>query len=176
MSPRLRLATNGLPRFAPFESSGAGESQSFQGSAFQGGILATRGTRDSQDINEREIDEFWNQLDGDSDVFANDLFAHPAHVGEVAGNVILEAAISGLPVLVTESCGYAHHIERADAGRLVRLPYQQSTFNQMLAEMLTSPQCAQWSRNGIAYGRTEDLYGLAEVAADLIEQTARNTG
>ena len=102
-----------------------------------------------------------------------DLFVHPAFVGEVAGNVILEAAIAGLPVLVTESCGYAHHIARAQAGLLISLPYRQTDFNEKLALMLTSPQREAWSRNGIAYGRSEDLYGLADVAADLIERTAR---
>lgn len=101
-----------------------------------------------------------------------DLFVHPAFQGEVAGNVILEAAIVGLPVLVTESCGYAHHIARAQAGLLIPLPYRQADFNDKLALMLTSPQRESWSRNGIAYGRGEDLYGLADVAADLIERTA----
>ena len=104
-----------------------------------------------------------------------DLFVHPAHIGEVAGNVILEAAIAGLPVLVTESCGYAHHIARADAGQLVPLPFQQSAFNQQLAGMLNSPKLAEWSRNGIHYGQTEDLYRLAEVAVELIEQRAAKT-
>ena len=102
-----------------------------------------------------------------------DLFVHPAFQGEVAGNVILEAAIAGLPVLVTESCGYARHIERANAGLLIRLPYRQADFDEKLALMLTSPQREAWSQNGIAYGRNEDLYGLADVAADLIERTAR---
>ncbi len=102
-----------------------------------------------------------------------DLFVHPAFQGEVAGNVILEAAIAGLPVLVTESCGYAHHIARAGAGLLIPLPYRQTDFDKKLALMLTSPQREAWSRNGIAYGRDKDLYGLADVAANLIERNAR---
>ena len=102
-----------------------------------------------------------------------DLFVHPAHVGETAGNVILEAVISGLPVLVTESCGYAFHVEKANAGLLVPLPFQQIDFNEKLRIMLLSGRHRDWSRNGIEYGRAEDLYSLPEVAADLIEATAQ---
>ena len=57
---------------------------------------------------------------------------HPAYIAEIAGNVILEAVISGLPVLVTESCGYAFHVEKAIAGLLVRLPFRQDDFNEKL--------------------------------------------
>lgn len=102
-----------------------------------------------------------------------DLFVHPAYEGETAGNVIVEAMISGLPVLVTESCGYAFHVEKADAGILVRLPFRQVDFNEKLQHMLQSDRRESWSRNGIEYGRREDLYSLPEVAADLIVATAR---
>ncbi|NWE54596.1 glycosyltransferase, partial [Brevundimonas sp. P7753] len=40
---------------------------------------------------------------------AADILIHPA-VQEAAGIVLLEAIVSGLPVLVTEVCGYAHYI------------------------------------------------------------------
>ncbi|MEO8498945.1 MAG: hypothetical protein ABI614_28105, partial [Planctomycetota bacterium] len=73
MSPRLRLATNELPqvaRVAPLESRMTGERQSLQRSAFPGG---SRGTRDRQDISERDIDEFWDQFDGDASDLVTDL-------------------------------------------------------------------------------------------------------
>ena len=103
-----------------------------------------------------------------------DLFVHPAYEGETAGNVIVEAMISGLPVLVTESCGYAYHVEKANAGILVRLPFRQADFNEKLQSMLVSDYRETWSQNGIEYGLREDLYSLPEVAADLITATARD--
>lgn len=103
-----------------------------------------------------------------------DLFVHPALIGETAGNVILEAIISGLPALVTESCGYAFHVEKANAGLLVRLPFRQDDFNEKLNYMLVSECHEEWANNGIQYGRCEDLYSLPEVAADLIEAAAQN--
>ncbi len=102
-----------------------------------------------------------------------DLFVHPAFIGETAGNVILEAVISGLPVLVTESCGYAFHVQKANAGLLIRLPFQQSDFNEKLKTMLVSESRGEWAKNGIQYGKNEDLYSLPVVAADIIEATAQ---
>jgi hypothetical protein len=39
--------------------------------------------------------------------------------------------------------------------------------------MLTSSQRPQWQNNGVEYGKTEDLYNLNEVAADIIERKAQ---
>ena len=96
-----------------------------------------------------------------------DLLLHPAY-HENSGMVILEGVIAGLPVLVTDVCGYAYHVEQADAGRVVPSPFDQQQLNRMLAEMLVSASHEQWSKNGIAYGKENDLYSMAEVASDLI--------
>lgn len=96
-----------------------------------------------------------------------DLLIHPAYT-ESAGSVLLEALVSGLPVLATANCGYAGHVERAGAGVVVPVPFRQERLNAALAQMLTSPERKAWSRNGIAYGRTQDLYSKAETAARLI--------
>lgn len=96
-----------------------------------------------------------------------DLLLHPAY-HENSGMVILEGIIAGLPVLVTDVCGYAYHVEEADAGRVVSSPFEQKRLNSMLAEMLVSPRCGEWSQNGIEYGKKNDLYSMAKVASDLI--------
>jgi UDP-glucose:(heptosyl)LPS alpha-1,3-glucosyltransferase len=96
-----------------------------------------------------------------------DLLLHPAYT-EMAGNVLLEAIIAGLPVLTTANCGYAFHVERAKAGRVVPVPFVQERFNASLLEMLESPDWAAWSQNGITYGRTEDLYSRPEAMLELI--------
>ncbi len=88
---------------------------------------------------------------------------------ENTGTVILEAIIAGLPVLVTENCGYAHYVGQANAGVVVPVPYAQHAFNEGLAEILTSPERDRWRRNGRAFGDREEIYQLVETAVDYLE-------
>ena len=96
-----------------------------------------------------------------------DLLLHPAYY-ENSGMVILEAIVAGLPVLVTDNCGYAFYVEEAVTGRVVASPFSQEDLNQLLEQMLTSSERQKWSINGIAYGQSHDLYSMAESAAKLI--------
>lgn len=81
---------------------------------------------------------------------AADLLVHPAR-SELAGHVLIEAMAAGLPVLVSDVCGYAFHIAQADAGELVPSPFEQKLFNQQLKHMLTSPEPNGWQVNGKNY-------------------------
>lgn len=113
-------------------------------------------------------------LKGRSDIprflLGADLLIHPAY-NENTGTVLLEALVAGLPVLVTDVCGYAHYIDEADAGRVVPSPFEQDTLNRMLAEMLTDDAARQrWSANGLAFADHADLYSMPQRAADLILQ------
>jgi UDP-glucose:(heptosyl)LPS alpha-1,3-glucosyltransferase len=105
-------------------------------------------------------------------LFGADVLAHPAHI-ENTGNIILEAIIAGLPAIATEVCGYALHIQRAEAGLIITHPFNQHNYNTQLLEMLTSPQRQHWQNSGIKYGNSEDLYHRAHIAADIIESIAR---
>lgn len=96
-----------------------------------------------------------------------DLLLHPAYY-ENSGMVILEAVVAGLPVLVTENCGYAFYVAEAGAGEVVSLPFSQENLNQLLVDMLTSPEREKWSRNGVVFGQEHDLYSMPEAAARLI--------
>ncbi len=98
-----------------------------------------------------------------------DLLLHPAYY-ENTGTVLLEAVVAGLPVLTTAACGYAAHVEAADAGQVLDEPFEQAALNAALATMLTSARRAQWRDNGIAYGRSQDLYRMPELAAAAIER------
>jgi len=111
-------------------------------------------------------------LGGRTDVpelmLAGDLLIHPAY-SENTGTVILEAIISGLPVIATDVCGYAPHIDIADAGQVLRSPFSQAKLNQLLPDMLVSPHRKQWRANGRAYGVDPSLYQMPETAVDTIE-------
>ncbi len=106
---------------------------------------------------------------------AADLLLHPAY-SESAGYVLLEATIAGLPVLTTESCGYAFHIHRAGSGEVCSLPFNQEELNTRLTSMIENLHNSPWSVNGLHYGQTEDLYSMANFAADKIEQIANAIG
>jgi len=100
----------------------------------------------------------------------SDLLVHPAYA-ENTGTVLLEAIVAGLPVLATDICGYAHYIEEAKAGRLVKSPYQQSNFDTLLKEMLLSEDASMWKQNGIKFGRFADIYSMPDRAVDVIAAT-----
>ena len=108
------------------------------------------------------------RLDVPDWLLAADLCFHPAY-SESAGMILLEAMTAGLPVLTTDTCGYAFHVANAGAGIVLPSPFNQEACNRALAEMLTSNQRAQWRANGLAYAAREDLYSCHERAADIIE-------
>ncbi|MDT8429309.1 MAG: glycosyltransferase family 4 protein [Pseudomonadales bacterium] len=101
-------------------------------------------------------------------LLAADLLLHPAY-SESAGYVLLEAIIAGLPVLTTDTCGYAFHVLQADAGQVCVSPFKQQDLNERLAQMLLSEQRSQWSHNGLRYGEQKDLYAMQEHALNEIE-------
>lgn len=104
-----------------------------------------------------------------------DLLLHPAYE-ESAGYTLLEAAIAGLPVLTTATCGYADYIIDADAGKVCSEPFSQQELNRTLQTMLTSLADAPWSGNGLRYGQRPDLYTMPERVVDLIEQYVHASG
>jgi UDP-glucose:(heptosyl)LPS alpha-1,3-glucosyltransferase len=82
-----------------------------------------------------------------------DVCVHPAY-RENTGLVILEAMACGTPILVTESCGYARHVEEANAGLVSALPFNQDDFNTQWLEMRQSKQKEKWAKNGLSYVET----------------------
>ncbi|MTB47062.1 glycosyltransferase family 4 protein [Providencia sp. PROV188] len=99
---------------------------------------------------------------------AADILMHPAYQ-EAAGIVLLEAIVAGLPIIVTEVCGYASFIDKAQCGVVVNEPFEQTVLNQALCDSLQDTQKrTQWVNNAKYYADTEDLYSLPEKAADII--------
>lgn len=116
-------------------------------------------------------------LSGRDDVprflFAADLLILPA-LDEAAGIVLLEAVVAGLPVLVTENCGYAHYVEKAGMGRLVRMPFRQADLNTSLGEMLEEKDREHWFEIGRKFAEQADIYSLHLHAAEKIQRVALN--
>jgi UDP-glucose:(heptosyl)LPS alpha-1,3-glucosyltransferase len=115
-------------------------------------------------------------LGGRNDVadllLAADVLVHPAY-NENTGTVLLEALASGLPVLTTDICGYAHFIKDAEAGIVLSSPFQQREFNQSLVEMLSHQKRIDWQEKALAFSRQADIYSLPERAVDMIENSQR---
>jgi UDP-glucose:(heptosyl)LPS alpha-1,3-glucosyltransferase len=101
---------------------------------------------------------------------AGDMLLHPAYA-ETTGGVLLEAIVSGLPVLATPVCGYAPHIKLAEAGYVLRKRFTQDELNSKLHEMLLSEEKQLWRENGLKYGQNPSLYVMPQRAVDFIEQT-----
>lgn len=84
-----------------------------------------------------------------------DVCVHPAY-RENTGLVILEGMVSGAPMLVTESCGYASHVKEAGAGLVSGMPFEQAAFNAQWLAMrealgVGSSIAPDWAKNGLAY-------------------------
>jgi UDP-glucose:(heptosyl)LPS alpha-1,3-glucosyltransferase len=101
-------------------------------------------------------------------LLAADLLIHPAYY-ENAGMVLLEAMVSGLPVLTVDVCGYAHYVKDFNAGMVLSSPFQQLELNMSLQKMLSSALYPSWQENGLAFAKNEEIYSLPKKTADLIE-------
>jgi UDP-glucose:(heptosyl)LPS alpha-1,3-glucosyltransferase len=101
-------------------------------------------------------------------LLAADLLIHPAY-NENTGTVLLEALVSGLPVLTTDVCGYAAYVQDADAGVVIKTPFQQSALNDALVSMLSSRERMMWHVNALKFAKTADIYSMPERAASIIE-------
>lgn len=102
---------------------------------------------------------------------AGDFLIHPARA-ELAGGVIVEAIVSGLSVIVTSVCGYAWHVNEADAGVVLDGKFEQKKLNQCFAQVLVSDEKNKWRKNGINYSTDNNLYAMAKVAVDEFEANA----
>ncbi len=98
-----------------------------------------------------------------------DVMLHPAYM-ESGGIVLIEALVAGLPVIATDVCGFGHYVEDSGGGVLIESPFSQDRLNEVLERMLSDAGFRKrCSENGVAFGRSADVYHMAERAADLIE-------
>ncbi|MGL5954551.1 MAG: glycosyltransferase family 4 protein [Providencia rustigianii] len=117
---------------------------------------------------EQQVSFFSGRNDVAELMAAADILMHPAYQ-EAAGIVLLEAIVAGLPIIVTEVCGYAPFINQAQCGMVIQEPFDQEILNNVLSESLqNTQQREQWANNAKYFADTEDLYSLPEKAADII--------
>lgn len=101
---------------------------------------------------------------------AADYLIHPA-INETAGNAIIEALVAGLPVLVTKSCGFSHHVSDADAGMVFDdETFEQNSFNAALSKLIGSSKYKKWHVNALAYAEKTDLYSRPGAAVNIIKE------
>jgi UDP-glucose:(heptosyl)LPS alpha-1,3-glucosyltransferase len=109
-------------------------------------------------------------------LLAADLLLHPAY-SESAGMILLEALVAGLPVLVTDVCGYAHYISEAQAGDIAVSPFDQIQFTKQLQLAIENKtQRQQWQYNALTFSKTADIFSMPEKAADVIEEVVAHRG
>jgi UDP-glucose:(heptosyl)LPS alpha-1,3-glucosyltransferase len=104
-------------------------------------------------------------------LLAADLLLHPAY-HENTGTVLLEALAAGLPVVASSICGYAHYVEEAHAGWVIPEPFDQGLFERTVRAALERTDLAEVGQHGADFAREEDLYGMVQAAADVIEEVA----
>lgn len=105
-----------------------------------------------------------------------DVLLHPAY-SENTGTVLLEALVAGLPVLVTDVCGYAHYVHEAGAGDIITSPFNQTRFTEQLQHAIENKAMReQWQHNALAFAKTEDIFNMPEKAADIIEEVIAHRG
>lgn len=100
---------------------------------------------------------------------AADLLLHPAY-RESAGMVLLEATVAGLPVLTTDTCGYARHVKEAGSGEVIASPFCQKSLDAVLADMLRRLP-GRWSEAGLAYAEQGSLYQLPATVLNCLESS-----
>ena len=119
------------------------------------------------------IDDCVVFLGGREDVvdlmLASDLLVHPARA-EAAGIVLLEALVVGLPAVVTESCGHAHHVSAGRAGLVLPLPFDQQQYERAIMRFYDGVFRADCRESALLYSRLTDLRSTHAVAADMICQ------
>ncbi len=82
--------------------------------------------------------------------------------------MVREATVAGLPVLTTDTCGYARYVKEAGSGEVITSPFSQRDLNQTLQKMIgTVP--GGWQAAGLEYGSSPALYRLAQNVVDAVE-------
>jgi UDP-glucose:(heptosyl)LPS alpha-1,3-glucosyltransferase len=104
---------------------------------------------------------------------AADCFLHPAYQ-ETAGMVLIESIEAGLPIIVTENCGYSTYIKEANSGIIIKDPFHQSELNQKLCKLLSDDKLLKnYHQNALDYAKNQDLFRMSENVLEIIENVCK---
>ena len=88
--------------------------------------------------------------------------------------------VAGLPVVVTDVCGYAHHVKAARAGFVLPAPFSQEQLDRAVMRNIDGVFRAECRRSALLYDKFTDLYSMhstgADLIVDLIRQKRERTG
>lgn len=112
---------------------------------------------------------------------AADLMVHPARV-EATGTVIVESLLFGVPVLTSDVCGYAVHVQEAGAGRVVPEPIAPADLARHMRQLLAPDHLAQIRQKArdcsAGLAATPGMSGIAARMSEIIQlrQSERPAG
>lgn len=99
-----------------------------------------------------------------------DVLLHPARK-ELAGNVILEAMLCGVPVVASAHCGYAHYVAEQQMGELISTKTSSTEIAELVAATLTvNPDV--WRKRAELFAQTSDVFSRPAVAVAALEKIA----
>lgn len=101
-------------------------------------------------------------------MLASDMLVNPARV-ESAGMAIIEALAMGLPVILPDHCGYAMHVEQADAGVILPSQFELEDLATAMQDSTEKEKRERWVQNALHYVTNTDLYSLGEKVVALFE-------
>jgi UDP-glucose:(heptosyl)LPS alpha-1,3-glucosyltransferase len=103
-------------------------------------------------------------------LWSADVLVHLAY-SETAGLVLLEGIVAGLPVIVTDVCGYAHYIEDNEMGCVLSGAVTPNQVAEAMTHVLTEKNSV-WRERSRLFSNTADIFSMPQHAADLIERVA----
>mgnify|MGYP003375841428 FL=1 len=75
-----------------------------------------------------------------------------------------------MPVITSGVCGYAHYVETAKSGLVLKEPFSQEDMNKGLVYLLSNERYRlECVKNAKHFADIEDLYSMVDYAVDLIE-------
>ena len=98
---------------------------------------------------------------------AADILLHPAY-RENTGNVLLEAMVAGLPVVVSDVCGYAHYVDDAGMGVVLPTPFCSNDYIDTVQKLLQRPR-SEWQTRGKRFAESADIYNRPKHVVKIIE-------
>ena len=119
---------------------------------------------------EKEIVFLGPRTDVASFMKSADLLVHPARE-EAAGNIIIEALVSGLPSLVSSEVGFSNLVLNYQAGSVVEGEFNQDKFNLILEQSIASSKLETIKKSIMPLEKEKFFYSRFKFIADYIEKT-----